>query len=249
MLLEGKRALVTGSGRGIGTSIARQLAREGCHVALAYRHSRDGAERLARELRGRGTRAEIFSADLTVPIDAQRLVHEAVGFLGGLDILVNNAAGFGPLEPLATQPWDAVDAEWNAVVKPVYLVTQAALPAFFVEGCGSIVNLSATLLQRPAPGQGAHAMAKSAVLAYTRTLARELGPQQIRVNAVSPGMTETEWTLDQPSVEREAVAGRTPLRRLATPDDVAAAVLFFCSPLSAFVTGANLAPDGGLAVL
>ena len=249
MLLDGKRALVTGAGRGIGSAIARRLASEGACVALAYRHSRSGAEALAEELRALGVRAECFQADLTSPVEAKRLVDASVRFLGGLDILVNNAAGFGPLQPLATQPWDEIDEEWRAVVQPVHLVTQAALPTFFEEGSGAIVNLSATLLQRPAPGQGAHAMAKAAILAYTRTLARELGPQRIRVNAVSPGMTETEWTLSQPEELRVAVAGRTPLRRLATPDDVAGAVLFFCSPLSAFVTGANLAPDGGLAVL
>lgn len=249
MLLQNKRALVTGAGRGIGTAIARGLATQGADVALAYRHSRSGAESLRDELRAQGVRAECFPADLCESSDVARLLDDSIDFLGGLDVLVNNAAGFGPLQALATQPWSEIDAEWNAVVKPVYLVTQAALPAFIKEGGGSIVNLSATLLQRPAPGQGAHAMAKSAVLAYTRTLARELGPQQIRVNAVSPGMTETEWTLGQPDVERGAVAGRTPLRRLATPEDVAGAVLFFCSPLSGFVTGANLAPDGGLAVL
>jgi 3-oxoacyl-[acyl-carrier protein] reductase len=243
-LLAGKCALVTGAGRGVGVAIARLLAEEGASVALAYRHSKARAEALAREIGGRA-----FCADLTDPSQAERLVDEAVDFLGGLQILVNNAAGFGPLESLVTQSFDAIDAEWHAVVAPVVNVTRAALPTFFEEREGSIVNLAATLLQRPAPGQGAHAMAKAAVLAYTRTLAREVGPQGVRVNAVSPGMTRTEWTEALPSSERDAVAQRTPLRRLANSEDVARAVLFFCSPLSSFITGANLAPDGGLAVL
>jgi 3-oxoacyl-[acyl-carrier protein] reductase len=243
-LLTGRRAIVTGAGRGVGISIARLLAAEGATVAIAYRHSKAPAEALAAELGGRA-----FPADLTDEPQVQRLVADSLNFLGGLDILVNNAAGFGPLEPLTTQSWEAIDTEWQAVVKPVVLATRAALPALLVEKSGSIVNLSATLLQRPAPGQGAHGMAKAAVLSYTRTLAREVGPQGVRVNAVSPGITRTEWTETLPQEERDAVAQRTPLRRLATPEDVARAVLFFASPLSEFITGANLAPDGGLAVL
>jgi 3-oxoacyl-[acyl-carrier protein] reductase len=243
-LLEGRRALVTGAGRGVGSAIARLLASEGATVALGYRHSKASAEALASEIGGRA-----FCADLTDEAQAARLVSESLEFLGGLDVLVNNAAGFGPLQSLVTQPWDEIQTEFEAVVKPVVLVTRAALPTFIAEQCGSIVNLSATLLQRPAPGQGAHAMAKAAVLAYTRTLAREAGPHGVRVNAVLPGATLTEFTQALPASEREAIAQRTPLRRLATPEDVARAVLFFASPLSEFVTGASLAPDGGLAVL
>ncbi|MGC4046176.1 MAG: SDR family oxidoreductase [Armatimonas sp.] len=243
-LLQGQRAIVTGAGRGVGVAIARLLASEGAIVAVAYRHSKAPAEALAAEIGGRA-----FQADLTDEPQVTRLVSESLDFLGGLDILVNNAAGFGPLESLATQSWEAIDTEWNAVVKPVVLATRAALPTFLAEKSGSIVNLSATLLQRPAPGQGAHGMAKSAVLSYTRTLAREVGPQGIRVNAVSPGMTLTEWSESQSDTLKDAVAERTPLRRLATPEDVARAVLFFASPLSEFITGANLAPDGGLAVI
>jgi len=243
-MLEGKKALVTGAGRGVGRAIARLLAAEGAQVVLAYRSSRASAEALAAELGG-----VALAADLTDTTQAERLVAEAHVVLGGLDLLVNNAAGFGPLKPLAEYTWDEIDTEWQAVVKPVVTVTRAALPHLQAQGSGKIVNLSATLLQRPAPGQGAHAMAKAAVLAYTRSLAREVGPQGITVNAVSPGMALTEFSENLPEAHKAAVAERTPLRRLATPEDVARAVLFFCSPLADFITGANLAPDGGLAVL
>ena len=243
-MLTGKKALVTGAGRGVGMAIARLLAAEGAQVALAYRFSRASAEALAVELGGVALQADLTSTD-----QAERLIEEAAAQLGGLDILVNNASGFGPLKPLAQYTWEEIDREWQAVVKPVFTVTRAALPLLIAQESGKIVNLSATLLQRPAPGQGAHAMAKAAVLAFTRSLAREVGPQGICVNAVSPGMTLTEFSKSLPAAQQEAVAGRTPLRRLATPDDVARAVLFFCSPLSDFITGSNLAPDGGLAVL
>jgi 3-oxoacyl-[acyl-carrier protein] reductase len=142
-----------------------------------------------------------------------------------------------------------VDHEWQVVVRPVFNVTRAALPHLIAQGSGRIVNLSATLLQRPATGFAAHAMAKAAVLSLTRTLAREVGPHGVTVNAVSPGMTLTTFSRNLPEDVKESVRRQTPLRRLATPEDVAGAILFFCSPLADFVTGANIAPDGGLAVL
>lgn len=248
-MLNGQRALVTGAGRGIGSEIARKLAGEGASVALNYRSSRGGAEAVANEILANGGKAVLVQADLTDEAQAARLVSEADDALGGLDILVNNASGFGPQQPIAESDWNHFDTEWQAVVKPVITVTGAALPLFIAQKRGKIVNLAATLLQRPATGYAAHAMAKTAVLAYTRTLAREVGPDGITVNAVSPGMALTEFSLSLPENEREAMRLRTPLRRLAEPEDVANAVLYFCSPLADFITGANIAPDGGLAVL
>jgi 3-oxoacyl-[acyl-carrier protein] reductase len=250
-LLEGKRALVTGAGRGIGSEIAAQLAAEGASVMLAYRRSREGAERAAETIRTAGGAAQVAvaPADLCDAAQAERLVGDTIAALGGLDILVNNAAGFGPTKRLDASSWQDLDDEWNAVVRPVFLATRAALPHLTAQQYGRIVNLAATLLQRPAAGYGAHSMAKAAVLAFTRTLAREVGPQGVTVNAVSPGMTLTEFSQSLPESLKRDVAARTPLRRLAGAADVARAVVFFCTPLADFVTGANLAPDGGLVVL
>ena len=248
-ILTDEKILVTGAGRGIGVAIARAVACEGASVVLSYRNSRRGAENAAREINAAGGKAVILQADLCDAAAANALAQNARERLGGLTGLVNNAAGFGPAVLLANSSWEAINGEWHDVVKPVVLLTRAVLPEFIAQKGGKIVNLSATLLQRPAQTFGAHAMAKAAVLAYTRTLAREVGPHGITVNAVSPGMTRTEFTNALPEEAQNAVAQRTPLRRLATPDDVAGAVVFFCSPLAHFVTGANLAPDGGLAVL
>ena len=248
-LLIGAKALVTGAGRGIGVEIAKQFAAEGAQVAVHYRGSKDGAEETARLIRNAGGTATILQADLTDEADAARLVAETLDALGGLDILVNNAAGFGAGKTIAEHTWSEINDEWLAVTKPVVVLTQAALPHLIGQKRGRIVNLSATLLQRPAERFGAHAMAKAAVLAFTRTLAREVGEHGITVNAVSPGVALTEFSLALPDDFKNAVASRTPLRRIATPADVAKAVLFFASPLADFITGANLAPDGGLAVL
>lgn len=240
---------MTGAGRGIGSEIARKLAAEGAAVALNYRHSKEGAEAVAQEIITNGGKAVLVQADLTDESQAARLVQEASDALGGLDILVNNASGFGPQKPIAESDWDHFDKEWQVVVKPVITVTKAVLPLFIAQKRGKIVSLAATLFQRPAIGYASHAMAKTAVLAYTRTLAREVGPDGITVNAVSPGMALTEFSLSLPESDREALRLRTPLRRLAEPEDVANAVLYFCSPLADFITGMNIAPDGGLAVL
>ena len=246
--LDGAKALVTGAGRGIGVEIARLLAAEGASVALSYRTSRAGAEDAAERIRVAGGAAIPLQADLTVAADAERLVRETRETLGGLDILVNCAAGFGPAKSLVDATWEEVDREWEDVVSPVVHVTRAALPHLIAQKRGRIVNLCATLVRRPASGYGAHTMAKAAVLAYTRTLAKEVGPHGVTVNAVSPGMTLTDFTLSLPESVREGVAARTPLRRLAGPEDVARAVLLFCSPWADFITGAELAPDGGLAL-
>lgn len=249
MNIQGKIALVTGAGRGIGSAIARKLAAEGATVAVSYRESKAGAESVSNEIKQAGGSAITVQADLVDSRAAERMVREIEETLGSLDILVNNAAGFGPLKQIADADWSDFDDEWQAVVKPVVTATRAALPGMRQRRHGKIVNLSATLLQRPAVGYGAHTMAKAAVLAYTRTLAREVGPDGITVNAVSPGMALTEFSMSLPEEEREGIRQRTPLRRIATPEDVADAVVFFCSPLADFITGANLAADGGLAVL
>lgn len=248
-LLQGVKALVTGAGRGIGVEIAKLLAAHGADVALSYRGSREGAEETAGVIRSGGRQAITLQADLSKKEDADRLVAETIAGLGGLDVLINNAAGFGPLKMLADHTWEEIDDEWQAVVRPVFLLTHAAMPHLRAQRHGRIVNLAAALVARPAPTYGAHVMAKAAVLGFTRTLAREVGQDGITVNAVSPGMTLTEFTQSLPEETREKVSSITPLRRLATSDDVARAIVFFASPLSDFVTGAEIAPDGGLAIL
>jgi 3-oxoacyl-[acyl-carrier protein] reductase len=245
-LLEGKVALVTGAGRGIGSSIARLFAAEGAAVAVHYHQSEDPARKLADEI-GKG--AAVFQADLTRQEDAERLVANVLTQYGRIDILVNNAASFAQAKPFAEDDWARYMEEWNGVVGATFHPTRAAIAPMTAQGGGRIVNFLATLIERPAVGYGAHTTAKSALLGLTRTLARELGPSNILVNAVSPGMTMTEFSSSLPEEERTRVARLTPLRRVAEPDDVARVVLFFASDLSGFVTGSHLAPDGGLAVL
>lgn len=244
MLLPDKVALVTGAGRGIGAAIARRFAAEGARVAVHYHQSQQAAERLAAEIGGFAV-----SADLTDPQAAGAMVAGVSGHFGRIDVLVNNASSFAADLDFAHAAWDDFRAEFDGVVGATVNPTQAVVPLMQAQGGGRIVNLVATLVQRPAPEYIVHTTAKSALIGLTRTLARDLGPHGITVNMVSPGMTLTEYSLGLPEELKARVAAQTPLRRLAVPDDVASAVLFFASPLADFLTGATLAPDGGLVVL
>lgn len=244
MLLENKIALVTGAGRGIGATVARRFAQEGAKVVVHYRTSRAPAEALASEIGGIA-----LQADLTDALATEAMVADALSHFGRLDILVNNASSFAADLSFAEATWDDFRAEFEGVVGATVNPTKAVAPVMISQGEGRIVNLVATLVQRPAPEYIVHTTAKSALIGLTRTLARDLGPHGITVNMVSPGMTLTDYSSSLPEHLKARVAALTPLRRLATPDDVANVVLFYASPLAAFITGANIAPDGGLAVL
>ena len=244
MLLENKVALVTGAGRGIGLTIARRFAAEGAKVIVHYHTSREPAEQLASEIGGLALRA-----DLTDPAAAEAMVAEALAHFGRIDILVNNAASFAADLPFERATWEDFQAEFNGVVGATVNPIRAVFPSMKALGGGRIINFVATLLQRPAAEYIVHTTAKSALVGLTRTLARDFGPHGITVNMVSPGMTLTDYSQSLPETVKARVAGLTPLRRLATAEDVAGVVLFYASPLADFVTGANLAPDGGLAVV
>jgi len=244
MLLENKIALVTGAGRGIGAVVARRFAEEGAKVIVHYRGSREPAEALALEIGG-----VALQADLTDGLATEAMVADALSHFGRIDVLVNNAASFAADLDFDRATWDDFRAEFEGVVGATVNPTKAIVPVMKDQGEGRIVNFIATLVQRPAPEYVVHATAKSALIGLTRTLARDLGPHGITVNMVSPGMTLTDYSQSLPDDLKARVAGQTPLRRLATPEDVANVVLFYASPLAGFVTGANIAPDGGLAVL
>jgi len=243
-LLQGKVAVVTGAGRGIGMHIARLFASQGARVVVHYHASCESAEDLAREINGRAVQA-----DLTDPLAAEAMIADALSHHGQLDILINNASSFAHGLTVETATWDDFRAEFDGVVGTTVNTTRAIVPILKAQGGGRIVNFLATLIQRPAPEYVVHATAKSALLGLSRSLAKELGPHNITVNMVSPGMTLTDYSQSLPPALKASVANQTPLRRLATPDDVANVVLFFASPLADFVTSANIAPDGGLALV
>lgn len=251
--LEGKRALVSGTGGGIGRATALLCAREGAHVVGCdlYRQTSEETTGLVRA--SGGHMDAIAPVDLATEEGASRWVDEAVALAGGVDILVNNASAirFGPIDKLSF-------ADWSFTIRHeldiVFLVTRAAWPHLVAGGGGSIVNVASITASRGAffMPQNAHGAAKGGVLALTYQLVIEGGPHGIRVNAVSPAMTETPHTaplLADPEGPAASITARVPLGRWGQPEDVANAILFLCSDESAHVSGANIPVDGGAAVV
>lgn len=247
--LHQKRALVTGAGQGLGEAITRRLLDAGADVAIHYHTSADGARALKEYGHRLGRRAEMFAADLTAESAALRLVEEAVRFLGGLDILINNAGDLlqrRPLEQLDAAFWERTLA---VNVSSMLWVTRAAVPALAQAGGASIVNVSSLAGRRGGhPGSLAYSTAKGAVLTWTRALATELADRGIRVNAVAPGFilgTRFHATHTTEESARRTIA-QIPLGRAGTPDDVARAVVFLAAEYNGFITGATLDINGGV---
>jgi 3-oxoacyl-[acyl-carrier protein] reductase len=247
--LKGKRAIVTGAGQGIGTSIAESLIRAGCETAIHYYTSQAGAEGLKELADSLGVEAEIFQADLTKEKKVVGFVKAAVKFLGGLEILVNNTGDL-----VSRVPLDEIDVGyWQKVVDvnmtSMMLVTREAKPYLLEANGASIVNLS-SLAGRKGGGNGssAYATMKGAILAWTRTLAAELGPKGVRVNAVAPGLilgTRFHDTHTPVNYRDKMIAG-IPIGRAGTPEEVARAVKFLAAEYDGFITGATLDINGGV---
>lgn len=242
--LDGRTALVTGASRGIGAAIARALDRAGARVALAAR-SRDQLEAVAAELSNDPVVVVTDLGDAAAPV---ALADQARSALGGVDVLVNNAA-VAHRAPTVTIDAALVDRLYAVNVRAPLLLVAALIPAMIERGGGSIVNLSSVSGVVGTPNRAAYAATKGAVDAATRSLAVELGPVGIRVNAVAPGVVDTDlWARNKgvPGVV-EQIEGQTPLRRWAVPEDIADVVVFLASDAARFVTGETICADGGMA--
>lgn len=241
--LVGKRALVTGASRGIGAGIALALAEKGADVAITYERSADRAAEVLRAIEGKGRRGLAIRADSADPAAVKRSVEEAAEGLGGLDILVNNA-GIARAGMVAEMSLADIDALLNINVRAAVLASQAAIP-YFKPG-GRIVSIGSSLAERvPFPGVTVYSLTKSALLAFTRGLARELGPNDITVNLVQPGATDTDMN-PADGEQADGLRAMTALGRYGNPEDVAAAVTFLVSPAARQITGAIVTVDGGL---
>jgi NAD(P)-dependent dehydrogenase (short-subunit alcohol dehydrogenase family) len=243
--LAGKVALVTGAGRGIGRSIALELARAGCHVAINYYVEPERAEQTAADVRALGVDAITVAADVGIGGEVRAMVDAVTAKLGALDILVNNAG---------TQTWtpflDVTEDEWDLVIrtnlKGCFLCTQAAARVMVRHGGGAIVNIGSGSNKVPFPGLVAYTSSRGGIEMLTKVAAVELAPHGIRVNCVAPGAIEVERTrleLDDYAGTWGAIA---PLRRVGQPEDVARAVAFLASPASSYITAQTLWVDGGL---
>jgi 3-oxoacyl-[acyl-carrier protein] reductase len=242
--LSGQRAIVTGSGRGIGRAIALELAKRGADVVISD-VDEEAAKSVSSEIEQLGRRSLAVRCDVSRKGDVDSLVSEAVERLGGLEIFVNNAGITKDTLFIRMTPdqWEQV---LDINLKGTFFGCQSAAKVMMKARTGSIVNVASVVGLMGNPGQANYASSKAGVITLTRTLAKELAPRNVRVNAVAPGFIETEMTDKLDDKARSAFLEHIPLKRPGTPDDVAGVISWLCSPYASYLTGQTIAIDGGL---
>jgi 3-oxoacyl-[acyl-carrier protein] reductase len=245
--LENKVAIVTGASKGIGAAIARHLAAEGAAVVVNYASSKEGADRIVAEITGNGGKAVAVQANVAKQKEIERLFAETKKAFGRLDILVNNAGiyEFSPLEAITE---DHFHKQFDLNVLGLILASQEAAKHFGPAG-GNIINISSVVSPMPVPNGSVYSATKAAVDAVTKSLAKELGPRNIRVNSINPGMVVTEGVQTAGIVGsdmQKQVEAQTPLGRIGQPQDIAPAAVFLASADAAWITGETLVIAGGL---
>jgi dehydrogenase/reductase SDR family protein 4 len=244
--LDGRVALVTGGSRGIGLAIATALAEAGATVALNARHA-DACEAGAAQISGLGGTAMSVPGHVGDAATCEAVVTEVMRRAGRLDILVNNAATNPQYGPILDADEGAINKIWDVNVMGPIRLTRHAVAAWMREHGGSVVNMASVAGIRPEALTGAYNASKAALITLTRTLARELGPLGIRVNAIAPGLVETKLAryLVETTEIHDHILAQTALGRHAVPDEIAGAALFLASDAASFVTGSILVVDGG----
>jgi len=244
--LTGKVAVVTGASKGIGAAIAKQLAAEGAAVVVNYSSSKADGEKVVKTITGQGGESIGVQGNMSKQEEIERLFAESKKAFGRLDILVNNA-GIYEFLPLESVTEEHFHKQFNLNVLGLLLASQAAARHFGAEG-GSIINISSVVSTLAIPQSAVYSGTKGAVDAITRSLASELGPRGIRVNAIRPGMVETEGTQSAGIAEsdmRKQVEAQTPLGRIGQPQDIAGTAVFLASDDASWITGETFVISGG----
>jgi 3-oxoacyl-[acyl-carrier protein] reductase len=243
--VEGRVALVTGGGRGIGRAIAARLAEGGAKVAISYRANDAAAEVTANLVRETGAESEVFKGDVATPEDVEVLVNGIGKVFGPVEILVNNAGTTRDNILLRMK-----DAEFDEVLatnlKGTYLCTRAVLRGMVRARWGRIVNVSSVVGLLGNAGQANYAASKAGIIGFTKSVAREVAGRGITANAVAPGYVETELTNSLPESIKEHILGQVPVGRFGELEEVAEVVAFLASDSAAYITGQTIAVDGGM---
>jgi 3-oxoacyl-[acyl-carrier protein] reductase len=246
MALEGKKAIVTGGSLGIGAAIARELARQGASVAINYRKHDTEAKQVVADIEAAGSKGLAVKADVASFADAQRVVDEVCEKFGGLDILVNNAGinRDGVIWKMTEEQWDRVIA---VNLKGYFNFARAVTPMFREQQAGKIVNITSINGLRGKFGQTNYSASKAGIIGLTKAMAKELGRYSVNVNAVAPGLIETEMLRENPAREKveEMALAEIVLGRVGQPEEVAWVVSFLCSEKARHITGEVISVDGG----
>lgn len=242
--LSGKVAIVTGGSLGIGTAIALDLAANGADVAINYRKHKEEAEQVIAQIEAMGRRGLAIQADVSSFADAERMVKTVLEHFSRIDILVNNAGinWDGVIWKMTEEQWDAVI---NIDLKGCFNYIRAVAPIFREQNSGKIVNITSINALRGKFGQANYSAAKAGVIGLTKTVAKELGRSNVNVNAVAPGLIETEMIKAMPQEAKQKSLAETVFGRLGQPEDVAHVVTFLCSEAARHITGEVIKVDGG----
>ena len=244
-MLRNKVAVVTGAARGIGRGVCLELAKEGANIVVNYVSHAEAAEQLVQELLTTGIQAEAIAADVADRDAVQNMIEAVIRRFGRLDILVNNAGIVTHAHVV-----DMTDADWDRVLsvnlKGVFLSSRAVLPYFIKQRSGSIVNIASMVARTGSVRHAHYAASKAGVLAFTMSLAKEVGQFNIRVNAISPGRIRSQMDPERQAREGSQWIAETPLGRLGDPEEIGRTVVFLSSDCSSFITGETINVNGGL---
>lgn len=245
--LSGKNAVVTGGSRGIGRAICVALARAGATVVVNYAGNEEAADETLRLIREAGSDGEVARFDVSDPAAVDEAMGEIVKRLGKLDILVNNA-GIAMDQLLIRVKPEELERTMAVNIGGCLWCSKAAIRTMMRKRTGRVINLTSVVGEAGNPGQAVYSASKAGVIGLTKTLAREYASRGVTVNAVAPGFIETDMTVELPEKAKEQAIAQTPLGRMGTPDDIAAAVLYLASDEASFVTGHVLRVNGGMQI-
>jgi 3-oxoacyl-[acyl-carrier protein] reductase len=246
--LDGRVAIVTGSSKGLGKAMAIALGEAGARVVINYYNGKEQAEQTRDELQGRGIEAIVCRADVTSERQVDKLVGDVEKKLGKPDILVLNATPDQPQKPIEKYDWAFYQSMLDFFVKSPYLMTRAVLPGMKRRKWGRIVNIGSEVFRRGVPNFSAYVAAKGAQAGWTRSMATELAPWNITVNMVSPGWIPVERHDKDPKALKDGYKALIPMRRWGVPGDVGGIIAFLASEQAAFITGQDVAVNGGMTV-
>ena len=244
--MQGKRVLVTGAGTGIGRGVALEFAREGAAVALHYAHSGEGALGAVDEIRQTGGQAEAFQADLADLAQVRNLGEQALDFLDGMDVLVNNS-GITMNKPFLEVTPEQFDTLYHVNIRAMFFLTQNVAPAMIAQGSGAVINLSSIHAYAGMSEHTVYAGTKAAIVAFTRVVALELAPKGVRVNAIAPGwiLVENHLKVLGEDFDQEEAGRQLPAGFLGAPRDIARTAIFLASDEARFIVGQTFVVDGG----